>query len=149
MQETTDRGFRPVLANRNFRALWLAQLLAQTSQHAIHFIQMVLIEKLTGSTMHLGLTILAFSLPGVLFSPIAGVVVDRWPKKWILVGSNLIRVCLCAQLHLLIVRNLQRRLGAAGHLCRDLPDRHPGPILQPGRSRHHPTVGGGKSAPAR
>ncbi len=105
MQETTDRGFRPVLANRNFRALWLAQLLAQTSQHAIHFIQMVLIEKLTGSTMHLGLTILAFSLPGVLFSPIAGVVVDRWPKKWILVSSNLIRVAFALS-YLLIVRHL-------------------------------------------
>ena len=44
--------------------------------------------------MHLGLIILAFSLPGVIFSPIAGVAVDRFPKKWILVGSNLIRVLL-------------------------------------------------------
>ena len=55
---------------------------------------MVLIEKLTGSAMHLGLIILAFSLPGVIFSPIAGVAVDRFPKKLILVGSNLIRVFL-------------------------------------------------------
>ena len=94
MTQTTSRGFGPVLANRNFRALWFAQLLAQTSQHAIHFIQMVLIEKLTGSAMHLGLIILAFSLPGVIFSPIAGVAVDRFPKKLILVGSNLIRVFL-------------------------------------------------------
>ncbi len=94
MTQTTSRGFGPVLANRNFRALWLAQLLAQTSQHAIHFIQMVLIEKLTGSAMHLGLIILAFSLPGVLFSAVAGVAVDRFSKKWILVISNLIRVLL-------------------------------------------------------
>lgn len=92
MTQTPRRGFGPVLANRHFRALWLAQLLAQTSQHAIHFIQMVVIEKLTGSAVHLGLTILAFTLPGVIFSPIAGVVVDRLPKKWILVGSNLVRV---------------------------------------------------------
>ena len=94
MTQATSRGFGPVLANRNFRALWFAQLLAQTSQHAIHFIQMVLIEKLTGSAMHLGLIILAFSLPGVIFSPIAGVAVDRFSKKLILVGSNLIRVFL-------------------------------------------------------
>lgn len=105
MFETSNRGFGPVLANRNFRALWLAQLLAQTSQHAIHFIQMVLIENLTGSTMHIGFTILAFSLPGVLFSPVAGVMVDRWPKKWILVGSNLVRV-LFALSYVLIVHNL-------------------------------------------
>ncbi len=93
---TTDRGFRPVLVNRNFRALWMAQLLAQTSQNAIHFVQMVLIEQLTGSAMQLGLTILAFTLPGVIFSPLAGVVVDRFPKKWVLVASNLIRVALAA-----------------------------------------------------
>ena len=38
--------------------------------------------------------ILAFSLPGIIFSPIAGVAVDRFSKKLILVGSNLIRVFL-------------------------------------------------------
>ncbi len=105
MLETKDRGFGPVLANRHFRALWLAQLFAQTSQHAIHFIQMVLIEKLTGSTIHLGFTILAFTIPGVLFSPVAGVAVDRLPKKWILVGSNLVRVGFALS-YLLIVHYL-------------------------------------------
>jgi MFS family permease len=74
----------------------MAQLLCQTSQHAIHFVQLVLIEQLTGSAMHIGLTILAFSLPGVIFSPVAGVVVDRFPKKFVLVASNLARVVLAA-----------------------------------------------------
>jgi MFS family permease len=94
MTRSRDRGFGPVLANPHFRALWMAQLCAQTSQHAIHFIQMVLIEQLTGSAIHIGLTILAFSLPGVIFSPVAGVVVDRFSKKWVLVMSNLTRVLL-------------------------------------------------------
>jgi MFS family permease len=92
MAQITGRGFRPVLANRPFRLLWVAQLLALVAQHAITFVQLVLVEKLTGSTVHLGLVILAFSLPGVLLSPIAGVVVDRLPRKWIMVGSNLVRV---------------------------------------------------------
>ncbi len=92
MAREPNRGFRPVLTNPHFRALWMAQLLCQTSQHAIHFVQLVLIEQLTGSAVHLGITILAFSLPGVIFSPVAGVVVDRFPKKYILVASNLIRV---------------------------------------------------------
>ncbi|MGC8838251.1 MAG: MFS transporter [Anaerolineae bacterium] len=86
------RGFASVLANRHFLRLWMAQALSQTAQNGIHFVQMVLIERLTGSSTHMGLMILAFSLPGVLFSAIAGVVVDRLPKKWILVGSNLLRV---------------------------------------------------------
>lgn len=94
MGSPADRGFRPVLTNSHFRSLWLAQLLAQTAQHAIHFIQIVLIEQLTGSAVQIGLIILAFTLPGVIFSPVAGVVVDRWPRKWVLVGSNLTRVVL-------------------------------------------------------
>ncbi len=106
MTQAARRGFSPVLANRHFRSLWLAQLLAQTSQHAIHFIQMVVIEKLTGSAVHLGLTILAFTLPGVIFSPVAGVAVDRLPKKWILVGSNLLRVFFALG-YLLVLTTLQ------------------------------------------
>jgi len=94
------------LSKPHFRSLWLAQLMAQTSQHAIHFIQMVLVEKLTGSATHLGITILAFTVPGILFSPIAGVVVDRLPKKWILLGSNITRV-LFALSYILILNQLE------------------------------------------
>src|SRR5512136_2052161 len=96
MSQQPSRGFGPVLSNSHFRSLWAAQLLCQTSQHAIHFVQLVLIEQLTGSAMHIGFTILAFSLPGVIFSPVAGVVVDRFPKKYVLVVSNLASVVLAA-----------------------------------------------------
>jgi MFS family permease len=96
MSQQPSRGFGPVLTNPHFRSLWMAQLLCQTSQHAIHFVQLVLIEQLTGSAMHIGFTILAFSLPGVIFSPVAGVVVDRFPKKYVLVASNLARMVLAA-----------------------------------------------------
>jgi len=92
MTQTLDRGFRPVLSNSNFRSLWGAQWLALTAQNAINFIQLVLIEQLTGSTIHIGLTVVAFTLPGVIFSPLAGVVADRLPKKWVMVASNTSRV---------------------------------------------------------
>jgi MFS family permease len=104
-EDRQGRGFRPVLENGPFRALWLAQLLAQISQNAINFIQMVLVEKITGSAVQLGITILMFTLPGVIFSPIAGVIVDRFPRKWILVGSNLSRVFLALS-YLVIVERL-------------------------------------------
>lgn len=106
MNETSSAGFRAVLTNRNFRALWFAQLLAQISQNAINFVQLVLVEQLTGSAMQLGITILAFTIPGVLFSPIAGVVVDRMSKKTILVVSNAARVFL-ALAYIPVVANLQ------------------------------------------
>jgi MFS family permease len=94
MSNFNGRGFGPVLANRQFRNLWASQAINQTAQNCINFVQIVLVERLTGSSTQLGLVILAFTLPGVLFSPIAGIVVDRWPKKRILFGSNLLRALL-------------------------------------------------------
>ncbi|MEA3335992.1 MAG: MFS transporter [Chloroflexota bacterium] len=88
----TQQGFRPVLENKAFRRLWGSQALAQTAQNAIHFVLIVLIERLTGASVHLGLMILAFTLPAIIFAPISGVLIDRYPKKWILVGSNALRV---------------------------------------------------------
>ncbi len=85
---------KDVLTIRPFRNLWSAQAVAQTAQNAFRFILIVLIERLTGSTMHLGLIILAFTLPGAILGPVAGVLVDRWPKRWILILSNAARAIL-------------------------------------------------------
>lgn len=88
----TTHGFWPVLANRSFRRLWTGQWLSQAAQNTVNFVLIVLIERLTGSSIHLGLMILSFTLPGVLFAPISGVIIDRWPKKHVLVASNALRV---------------------------------------------------------
>jgi MFS family permease len=89
---SSDRGFLSVLRTRDFLYLWIAQVLSMTVQNGIHFTQMVLIENLTGSTAHVGAVILSFSLPAVLLSAGAGIVVDRFPKKQILVVSNFLRL---------------------------------------------------------
>jgi MFS family permease len=88
----SDHSFRALLRNRPFFNLWVAQLLSQTAHNGIHYVELLMIARLTGSTGHVGLMILAFTLPAVLFSAIAGVVVDRLPKRRILVGSNVIRI---------------------------------------------------------
>ena len=83
--------FGPVLRIPAFRSFWVSQLLALTAQNGIHFIQLVLIERLTGKSLHLGLMIAAFSVPPVIFSFLAGFVVDRVPKKWLIIGANFLR----------------------------------------------------------
>jgi len=105
MPRTNNRGFSIVLNNRNFLFLWGAQILSQTAMNGIHFTQMVLIEELTRSSAQLGIVILAWSLPAVLFSAVAGVVVDRLPNKWILVTSNVLRI-LTASSYLLVLRTV-------------------------------------------
>ncbi len=91
---STFSEFKPVLKIPAFRRIWVAQLLSLTAQNGIHFVQLVLIERLTGHSLQIGLMIAAFSLPPVIFSFVAGTVVDRIPKKWIIVFSNLFRALL-------------------------------------------------------
>ncbi len=87
-----DRTFTAVVKNRNFFILWMAQIFSQTAQNGIHFVQIVLIETLTRSTAHMAVMILSFSLPAVILSSVAGIVVDRLSNKLVMLASNGIRV---------------------------------------------------------
>lgn len=84
-------GFRVVLRNRHFTYLWSAQLLSQIAQNIINYAVLVKVEELSHSTTQIAVTIVAFTLPAVLFGPIAGVFVDRLDKKAILVYTNILR----------------------------------------------------------
>ncbi len=94
-------GYTVVLKNRQFLSLWLAQVLSNTALNGAFFLQLILIEHVTGSSAHLGAVILAFSLPAVLLSALAGMVVDRVSKKTILVWSNALRFITGAALAIL------------------------------------------------
>jgi MFS family permease len=87
-----DRTFTSVVRNRNFFALWMAQIFSQTAQNGIHFVQIILIETLTRSTAHMAIMILSFSLPAVILSSVAGIVVDRLSNKLVMLASNGVRV---------------------------------------------------------
>jgi MFS family permease len=84
-------GYRSLLRNRLFLQLWLAQLISQTIQNAANYGLLVLIAETTGSSTLIGLGIIAFSVPAVLFAAPAGVLVDRINRRQVLWMSNLLR----------------------------------------------------------
>ncbi|MBI5035066.1 MAG: MFS transporter [Chloroflexi bacterium] len=92
METLNQSGYAGVLKNRNFLAIWLAQVLSNTALNGSFFLQIILIEEVTHSSAQIGAVILAFALPAVLLSAVAGMVVDRMSKKTILVWSNGLRV---------------------------------------------------------
>ena len=92
METFQHSGYTAVLKNRNFLAIWLAQVLSNTALNGAFFLQIILIEEVTQSSAQIGAVILAFALPAVLLSAVAGMVVDRVSKKSILVWSNGLRV---------------------------------------------------------
>ncbi len=88
---TARRGMRAALANGPFRLLWLAELLTQTAQNALWYMALVLVERATQSTVFLSLTVISAVLPAAIFGMLAGIMVDRWPKKPVLIACNAAR----------------------------------------------------------
>lgn len=84
-------SIRHVLKNRNFLLIWLAQLISLTVLNAANFGFVVIVNDVTHSALMSGLAIIAFTLPAVPFSAVAGVLVDRLDKRMVLWISNVLR----------------------------------------------------------
>jgi MFS transporter, DHA3 family, macrolide efflux protein len=80
-----------LLRNRNFFFLWLAQIAATLGNELYNIGVMVAIYELTGSALQATGVLLARTLPSFLFSPLAGPVVDRYDRRLVLAGMNLLR----------------------------------------------------------
>ncbi|MFH1826790.1 MAG: MFS transporter [bacterium] len=88
------KSFRQVLSNFNFLLLWFGQLNSQLADRVFVYVLMILAYRLTHTNLGVAVPLLAFGLPSLLFGPLAGVYVDKWNKKWILIATSLIRAIL-------------------------------------------------------
>ncbi|NJP08604.1 MAG: MFS transporter [Leptolyngbyaceae cyanobacterium RU_5_1] len=91
-----ERGFLPVLKNRNFLTLWSGQVFSQLADKVYLVLMIALIAnrfQAEGQTISgwVSSIMIAFTIPAILFGSIAGVYVDRWSKKAVLVLTNLLR----------------------------------------------------------
>src|SRR5581483_5862080 len=105
---TQAQGYFPVLRNRNFLKLWIAQIFSLVALQSLLLLALILIEQVNQSGLQTAGAIVAFSLPAVIFGPIAGIVLDRVSKKTILVLSSLARVVSQGALALLAYLGLNR-----------------------------------------
>ncbi len=80
--------------NRNFRRLWCGQVVSQLGDWLDNIALFTLLLNLTGSGQAVGLLLLAEFLPGAVVGPFAGVIVDRVPRKLVLIASDLGRAAL-------------------------------------------------------
>ncbi len=94
--EPMKRGFLPVLKNRNFLALWSGQVFSQLADKVYLVLIIALIDthfKDANQSISgwVSAIMVAFTIPAVLFGSVAGVFVDRWSKKAVLVATNILR----------------------------------------------------------
>lgn len=82
------------LSIRPFLFLWIGELFSQISFNMVNFILIIVAFEIARSSTAVSGIVLAFIIPAILFGIIAGIYVDRWNKKNVLVLTNLIRAVL-------------------------------------------------------
>lgn len=83
--------FSHVLRNKDFLFLWLDQLMSQLADRFLLYVLLILAYQLTKSNLGVSIPLLAFGASAVVFGPTAGVFVDRWNKKRVMIVSNVLR----------------------------------------------------------
>jgi MFS family permease len=82
---------RRVLTNPRFLALFGSQILTQVGGNMVLFGLTVTVFGLTDSSTSVSVLLLTFLVPAVVFGAIAGVFVDMFDGRWILIGTNFAR----------------------------------------------------------
>lgn len=79
-----------LLRQRNFALIWWGGLVSLTGNRVLSVALPFYVYQQTGSTIATAAMVLATIVPSMLFSSIAGVFVDRWNRKSVMVMTNLL-----------------------------------------------------------
>ena len=73
---------------RTFLVIWVGQLISTLGSGLTGFALGVWIYEKTGSATLFAMNMLAFAVPNLLVSPLAGALVDRWDRRWAMILSD-------------------------------------------------------------
>ncbi|MDD2557670.1 MAG: MFS transporter [Desulfuromonadaceae bacterium] len=80
----------------NFLRFWLSQATSQIGDR-IHSLALIwLVYKWSNSALAVGMILIATSLPGILISPLAGILCDRFSRRKIMIIADLVRSAVVA-----------------------------------------------------
>jgi CRP-like cAMP-binding protein/sugar phosphate permease len=91
-----------VFRNRDFRFLWTGQLVSTIGSSLTDLAAGILVFQRTQSALAVGLMLMATAIPSLVVGLVAGVFVDRFSRKTIMIASDLIRAGLVASIPFLI-----------------------------------------------
>jgi DHA3 family macrolide efflux protein-like MFS transporter len=84
-------SFRRVLSNRPFSLLWAGQLVSQSGDFIFDVAAIWYVLQLTGDPFKVGVAVATILLPAIFVGPIAGVYLDRFNRRDVMLASNLVQ----------------------------------------------------------
>ncbi|MBI5123387.1 MFS transporter [Candidatus Roizmanbacteria bacterium] len=82
------------LSEKSFFNLWIGEVFTQVSVNLFNFFLILVVFKQTHSNTAVSGAVISFTIPAILFGSIAGVLVDRWSKRKVLIVTNIVRAFL-------------------------------------------------------
>ncbi len=95
-----------VFRRRTFALMWTGQLVSTTGSALTSLASSILIYRITGSALSVGLMLMASAAPSLLVGLIAGVFVDRYDRRRIMVIADLLRAGLVFLIPFLVPYNI-------------------------------------------
>ena len=95
-----------VFRNRSFTLMWTGQLISTAGSALTSLAAGILVYRLTGSALSVGLMMMATAVPTLFVGLIAGVFVDRYDRRNIMIAADLIRGALVLLIPFLIPANI-------------------------------------------
>jgi CRP-like cAMP-binding protein/Na+/melibiose symporter-like transporter len=95
-----------VFRNPAFTKLWTAQLVSTIGDAFTMLAAGIYVYRITGSALQVGLMLMATSVPTLVIGMFAGVFVDRFDRKRIMVAADLIRALLVFLIPVLLPYNI-------------------------------------------
>ena len=92
------------LRNRNFFLLWSGGLISMMGTWMLFAALPFYVYEVTGSALATGSVLMALVAPGMLFGSVAGVFVDRWDRRRVLLVGNLVQAAIIPWLLLVDTR---------------------------------------------
>jgi MFS family permease len=87
-------SFRTLIAIRDYRKLWLAQVASDFGDNLTFLTLLILVQRLTGSTVALAGLMISVTLPALVFGLLSGVYADRFDRKKAMIVSDVLRAML-------------------------------------------------------
>ena len=87
-----------------FLIVWFGQIISMIGSGMTCFAQSITVyTDLGGSIANLGILAILAQLPGILLSPIAGVLADRYDRRWMMIACDTVAALATLGLRLLII----------------------------------------------
>jgi len=94
-------SFRRVLSNRPFSLLWAGQLVSQSGDFIFDVAAIWYVLQLTGDPFKVGIAVATILLPAIFIGPIAGVYLDRFNRRDVMLASNIVQAAVAGMIGIL------------------------------------------------